>query len=101
MWFIINRTTFGRHAIAMGGNAEAARVSGVRIDIVRIKAFALLGAFTALASVVQTARSASAQLTAGQDLSMDAIAAVVIGGTSMKAVSYTHLGGYIHTCRSS
>ena len=94
MWFIINRTTFGRHAIAMGGNAEAARVSGVRIDIVRIKAFALLGAFTALASVVQTARSASAQLTAGQDLSMDAIAAVVIGGTSMKGGNANILGSF-------
>lgn len=83
MWVIINRTKFGRHAIAMGGNMEAARVSGVRVYLTRLLCFAILGVFTGLAAIVQTARSASAQLSAGSDLLMDAIAAVVIGGTNL------------------
>lgn len=84
MWVILNRTKFGRQAIAMGGNAEAARVSGIRVDRTKLYCFMLLGMYTGLAAVLQTARSASAQLSAGSSLTMDAIAAVVIGGTSMK-----------------
>ncbi len=82
--FLLSFTSYGRHALAMGGNAEAARACGININRVRIVSYGVLGACAALASVVQTARSASAQLSAGQDLSMDVIAAAVIGGTSMK-----------------
>ena len=92
MWLILNRTKFGRHAIAMGGNSEAARVSGIRINRVRLGVFMMLGGYTGLAAIVQTARSASAQLSAGASLSMDAIAAVVIGGTSMKGGNANIIG---------
>lgn len=92
MWVILNRTKFGRHAIAMGGNNEAARVSGIRIENVRLGVFMMLGGYTGLAAVIQTARSASAQLSAGASLSMDAIAAVVIGGTSMKGGNANIIG---------
>lgn len=95
MWLILNRTKFGRQAIAMGGNADAARVSGIRVDRVRLGAFMVLGAYTGLAAIIQTARSASAQLSAGADLSMDAIAAVVIGGTSMKGGNANVVGSFV------
>jgi ribose/xylose/arabinose/galactoside ABC-type transport system permease subunit len=95
MWVILNRTKFGRQAIAMGGNSEAARVSGIRITKIRLYCFMLLGVYTGLAAIIQTARSASAQLSAGSDLSMDAIAAVVIGGTSMKGGNANVVGSLV------
>lgn len=95
MWVVLNRTRFGRQAIAMGGNAEAARVSGIRINRIRLYCYMMLGAYTGLAAIIQTARSASAQLSAGADLSMDAIAAVVIGGTSMKGGNANVLGSLV------
>lgn len=81
MWVILNRTSFGRHVVALGGNAEAARVSGVNIDAVRIKVYMVMGLCVALAAIVMNGRLDSAQPTAGQDMEMDSIAAVVLGGT--------------------
>lgn len=95
MWVILNRTKLGRQAIAMGGNAEAARVSGIRIERTRLFCYMILGAYTGLAAIIQTARSASAQLSAGADLSMDAIASVVIGGTSMKGGNANVVGSLV------
>ena len=95
MWTIVNRTKFGRQAIAMGGNIEAARVSGVRTNMVRMGVYITVGIFTTIAAVIQTSRSASAQLTAGEDLPMDAIAAVVIGGTSMNGGNANVIGTVI------
>ena len=83
MFVIINKTKFGRHALAMGGNPEATRVSGVNIKTTMFEVFLTMGAFAATASIVLTSRAASAQLAAGQGTEMDAIAAVVLGGTPM------------------
>lgn len=82
-WIMINRTKFGRYILAMGGNAEAARVSGINVDKMRFGVFMTCGLCTGIASIIMTARTASAQVAAGQGMEMDAIAAVVIGGTSM------------------
>lgn len=82
-WIMINRTKFGRYILAMGGNAEAARVSGINVDKMRFGVYMCCGLCTGIASVIMTARTASAQVAAGQGMEMDAIAAVVIGGTSM------------------
>ncbi len=92
MYVILNRTMFGRHAIAMGGNAEATRVSGININAVRRKVYMTMGAYVAVASVVLTARSASAQISAGLGTEMDAIAAVVIGGTPLSGGSANVFG---------
>ncbi len=81
MWVMLNRTTFGRHVVAIGGNAEAARVSGISIKNTRIKVYMLMGFCVSLASMVMNGRLASAQPTAGADMEMDSIAAVVLGGT--------------------
>ena len=87
VYVICNFTMFGRHAIAMGGNKDAARVSGINTVAVRIGVYALVGACAAIASFVMTARTASSQPAAGVGMEMDAIAAVVIGGTSMSGGS--------------
>lgn len=82
-FFITNNTTFGRYVYAIGGNAEAARLSGINNKMVVLKVFAILGAFTGIASLIYTARVASATPDAGTLLELDAIAACVIGGTSL------------------
>ncbi len=82
-FFITNNTTFGRYIYAIGGNAEAARLSGSNNRAVVMKVFAILGAFTGIAAVIYTARVAAASPDAGTLLELDAIAACVIGGTSL------------------
>ena len=82
-FFITNNTTFGRYIYAIGGNAEAARLSGVNNKVVVLKVFGLLGAFVGIAAVIFTARVASASSDAGKLLELDAIAACVIGGASL------------------
>lgn len=82
-WFLMNRTKFGRHVLAMGGNSEAARSAGVNIKKTRFGVFIFSALCAAIASIVMTGRTGSAQVSAGIGMEMDAIAAVVIGGTSM------------------
>jgi ribose transport system permease protein len=82
-WFVLDRTVFGRHVYATGGNAEAARLSGIRTDRVQILAYTISGAMAAVAGVVLTSRLDSAQPTAGVGYELDAITAVVLGGTSL------------------
>jgi len=82
-WFVLRRTVFGRHVYATGGNAEAAKLSGVNTDRVQILVYTVSGAMAALAGVVLTSRLDSAQPTAGAGYELDAITAVVLGGTSL------------------
>lgn len=82
-YFITNNTTFGRYLYAIGGNADAARLSGINNKINILKVFALLGAFTGIAAVIFTARQGSAAPDAGVLKELDAIAACVIGGASL------------------
>jgi D-xylose transport system permease protein len=82
-YFVTNNTTFGRYLYAIGGNAEAARLSGINNKFIVLKVFALLGAFVGLAAIVSTARLGSATVDAGALKELDAIAACVIGGTSL------------------
>lgn len=82
-WFILNRTAFGRHTYAVGGNEEASRISGVRVDRIKVLVYTLSGLMAALAGIVLTSRLDSAQPTAGAGYELDAIAAVVLGGTSL------------------
>jgi ribose transport system permease protein len=83
VWFVLTRTVFGRHVYATGGNAEAAKLSGVNIDRVQILVYTVSGAMAALAGVILTSRLDSAQPTAGAGYELDAITAVVLGGTSL------------------
>ena len=80
---LLNRTVFGRHVFAVGGNAEAAELSGVRVGFVRIGTFAFSGFAAGLAGAVLVSRIASGQPQTGSDLTLQAIAAVILGGTSI------------------
>jgi ribose transport system permease protein len=80
---VLARTTFGRRIYAVGGNQEAARLSGIRTGSVRVAVFAISGACSALAGIVLTSRAGSAQPGMATGLELTAIAAVVIGGTSI------------------
>lgn len=81
--FITKNTKFGRQVYAMGGNTEAARLSGVNIRKRTMTIFALASTLAALAGVVFVARLNAATITAGQGYELDAIASCVIGGTSL------------------
>ncbi len=83
VWYILNRTQMGRHIFAVGGNERAAEFSGVNIKHVRWFTYTFSGIMAALAGIVLTARMYSGQPAVGSGGEMDAIAAVVLGGTSM------------------
>lgn len=83
LFFIMNRTGFGRHVYAVGGNIEAARYAGVNVKWVQIRMFMISGVCAALAGVVLAARLYSGQPNVGEGFERDAIAASVLGGTSM------------------
>jgi ribose transport system permease protein len=81
--FVLTRTVFGRTTYAIGGNEEAARLSGVRVQFHKTAVYGVAGLTSAAAAIVLTARLNSAQPTAGTMYELDAIAATVIGGTSL------------------
>jgi ribose transport system permease protein len=83
MMFLLNRTTFGRRVYAVGGNEEAAILSGVRVNVVKIATFALTGFAAGLAGAIATSRISMGQPQAGAGMELDAIAAVILGGTSI------------------
>lgn len=84
VWFILQKMVFGRHLHAIGGNAEAARFSGIDVRRVRTVAFILSGLGAAVAGLMYMGRVASANPTQGSGLMLDAIAAVFIGMTMSK-----------------
>ncbi len=80
---VCRRTPFGRHLYAVGGSERAARLTGLRVDRIKVAVYVLGGALSGLAGIMVTARLDSAQPNAGLGYELDAIAAVVIGGTSL------------------
>jgi len=82
-WVALTQTRFGRYVYAIGGNENVARLSGVNVTLVKISVYAVSGLLSALAGIILTARLESAQPTAGLGYELDAIAAVVVGGTSL------------------
>lgn len=98
-WVILNRTRLGRQLYAVGGNQKAAQFAGINIKRVRMFIYLASGFMAALAGLVLTSRNTSMQPTLGTGMEMDAIAAVVLGGTSMGggmgAVGGTVLGALI------
>jgi len=81
--FILNRTTFGRHVYAVGGNVEAARRAGISVSRIRITVFTICSGTAAFAGIVFASRAASVDPNAGKFIVLNAIAAAVIGGTSL------------------
>ena len=90
--FIVNRTQLGRHIYAVGGNAQAAKFSGINVSKVKFIVYTYTGVMAGIAGIVIASRLYSGQPTAGDGAEMDAIASVVVGGTSMSG-GYGRLGG--------
>ena len=82
-WILLNKTILGRYTFALGSNEEATRLSGVNVDRWKIIVYAVDGLFVGLAGIVIASRMASAQPGLGMGYELDAIAAAVIGGTSL------------------
>jgi len=81
--FVLARTTFGRYVYAVGGNAEAARLSGVRVGVIRGCCFAISGLAAGIAGVLLASRTQSAAANLGSGMELTAISAAVVGGTSI------------------
>lgn len=82
-WFLLTQTRVGRYIYALGGNEAATALSGINVNKVKLFVFAVSGFLAALAGLIVTSRLGSAQPTAGTGYELDAIAAVVVGGTSL------------------
>jgi ribose transport system permease protein len=80
---LLSRTTFGRYIYAVGGNAEAARLSGLRVSVIKGATFAISGLSAGISGVLVASRASTGQADVGVGLELTAIAAVVIGGTSI------------------
>ncbi|HUR04671.1 MAG TPA: ABC transporter permease, partial [Nonomuraea sp.] len=92
---ILNRTYAGRAMYAIGGNEEAARLSGIKVSRQQLITYALSGGFAAVAGIVLASRLASAQPQAAAGYELDAIAAVVIGGASLSGGKGRALGTFV------
>src|SRR5918911_509512 len=82
-WVLLNRTRYGRYVVAVGGNTEAARIAGVKVSRILFSVYVLSGICVGIAAILLCGRLASASPVAGSLYELDAIAAVVIGGTSL------------------
>lgn len=89
---VLAKTKFGNYIYAVGGNEEAAKLSGVNVDMAKIKAYAITGACAAIAGMIQLASLGTGEPTAGSGYELDAIAAAAIGGTRMAGGKGTILG---------
>ncbi|WP_453997380.1 ribose ABC transporter permease RbsC [Bacillus nitroreducens] len=83
LYIVLHKTPFGRKTYAIGGNEKAALISGIKVPRVKVMIYGLSGMLAALAGAILTSRLNSAQPTAGTSYELDAIAAVVLGGTSL------------------
>jgi D-xylose transport system permease protein len=93
--FLAEDTTFGRHLFAIGGNPDAARLSGIDVRRNTFVLFIIMGVMTAVAGIVFTSRLNAATTSAGQNAELDAIAAAVIGGTSLLGGEGTIYGAIV------
>jgi D-xylose transport system permease protein len=92
VWLLTQHTPWGRYLYAIGGNEEAALVSGIPVERVTIGAFTLMGGVVALTGLMQTAYGGASTTTVGDLMELDAVAACVIGGTSLKGGRGSVLG---------
>lgn len=94
-WIALNRTRFGRYVVAVGGNREAARIAGVPVRKIIFSVYVLSGLMAGIATVLLCARLGSASPVSGNLYELDAIGAVVIGGTSLAGGRATMVGTFL------
>lgn len=94
--YVSKRTSFGRQIIAIGSNERAARLSGIKVDKVKLRVYALMGMLVSIAAIIQVSRVGSMDFSnAGRGMEMDAIAAVVVGGASLYGGKGSIYGAFI------
>ncbi|AGL15173.1 ABC transporter permease [Actinoplanes sp. N902-109] len=91
-WVLLNRTTFGRRTVAIGGNAEAARLAGINVRLHTVLLYALSGLCCGIAAIMLTSQATSAQAAMANLYELDAIAAAIIGGTLLSGGRGTIIG---------
>ncbi|HKJ56876.1 MAG TPA: ABC transporter permease [Nitriliruptoraceae bacterium] len=91
-WLVLNRTTFGRRTFAIGGNPEAARLAGINVKRQTLWLYALSGFTCGIAAIILAARTTTGSSTHGELYELDAIAAVIIGGTALAGGKGTMIG---------
>jgi ribose transport system permease protein len=94
-WVLLNRTRYGRHVISVGGNREAARIAGVPVRRVIFSVYVLMGVLAGVSTVLLCARLGSASPVSGNLYELDAIGAVVIGGTSLAGGRASIVGTFL------
>jgi ribose transport system permease protein len=94
-WIVLNRTRYGRYVVAVGGNREAARIAGVPVRKIIFSVYALSGLLAGISAVLLCARLGSASPVSGNLYELDAIGAVVIGGTSLAGGRATIVGTFL------
>jgi ribose transport system permease protein len=94
-WFVLNRTTFGRRTFAIGGNLEAARLAGIDVRRHAMLLYVLSGLCCGIAAVMLVARTTTGSSTHGNLYELDAIAAVIIGGTLLSGGRGTLIGSFL------
>ncbi|MCE1253332.1 MAG: ABC transporter permease [Anaerolineae bacterium] len=94
-WFLLNKTVFGSHVLAIGGNETAARLSGIPVHKIKIWVYTLTGIFCGVAGILITARLNGGNPNAGLTTDMDTIGAVIVGGTALSGGSGTVIGSFI------
>jgi ribose transport system permease protein len=94
-WVLLNRTRYGRHVVAVGGNREAARIAGVKVPRIIFSVYALSGLCAGISAILLCGRLSSASPVAGNLYELDAIAAVVIGGSSLAGGKATVVGTFL------
>lgn len=93
LYYVSKKTTFGRQIIAVGSNQRAAKLSGVKVDKVKLRVYGLMGLLVSIAAIIQVSRVGSMDFSnAGRGMEMDAIAAAVVGGASLSGGKGTILG---------
>lgn len=94
--YVSKRTTFGRQIIAIGSNERAAKLSGIKVDQVKLRVYALMGLLVSIAAIMQVSRVGSMDFSnAGRGMEMDAIAAVVVGGASLNGGKGSIYGAFV------
>ena len=91
-WVLLNRTTFGRRTVAVGGNPEAARLAGINVKLHTVLLYALSGLCCGIAAIMLTSQATSAQAAMANLYELDAIAAAIIGGTLLSGGRGTIVG---------
>ncbi len=94
-WILLNRTSYGRYVVAVGGNREAARIAGVPVRKIIFSVYVLSGVLAGIATILLCARLGSASPVSGNLYELDAIGAVVIGGTSLAGGRATIVGTFL------